>query len=414
MQGGTREQAREGSLPRTRSGSPRLRVLSLAREAGFTMGGAESLAYEFTRRLDPRRFERYVCTTRRPEPYRRERAAAESLALQEAGITVLSLDRSSTLNLLPWTRLYRLLERERIDVVHAHMPRASVPGSIIARLARVPVVISHEHGSILDGKIARPLLDKHVVGRMSTVVLAVSEWDRRQLIERVGMRPELVRVFPNAIPPPSVTGPARLDALQVPPGTAVIGAVGRLYEEKGYDELIRAVALLKERGRQVRCLIAGIGPEEPCLRRMIGELGVVEEIRLIGHRDDVLGVVRALDVAVLPSRREGSPLALMEYMALGMPIVATAVGGVPELIEDGIHGLLVPAHNPPALAEAIERLLDDRVLAARLGQAAQERQRAKHDLDTLVARLESLYVELVAGSQGHVPAERESGDAHRG
>jgi glycosyltransferase involved in cell wall biosynthesis len=414
MEAGSREQASEEGLPATRSGSPRLRVLSLARDAGLTMGGAESLAYEFARRLDPARFESYLCTTRRPVRYRRERAVMERLALEQAGIKVLGLDRSSSWSLLPWSRLYRLVRRERIDVVHAHMPRASVPGSVVARLAGVPVVVSHEHGSWLDGKIARPFLDRHVVGRMSTVVLAVSEWDRRQLIEREGLRPELIRVFPNAIPPPPAGDAARLDALGAPPGTPVIGAVGRLFEEKGYDYLIRAVALLKQRGQPLHCLIAGIGPEEQRLRRLIGELGVAEEIRLIGHRDDVLDVVRALDVAVLPSRREGSPLALVEYMALGRPIVATAVGGVPELIEDGVHGLLVPARNPSALADAIERLLDDRVLAARLGQAAQERQRAEHDLDTLVTRLESLYVELVACSQGHVGTEREAVNSPRG
>jgi glycosyltransferase involved in cell wall biosynthesis len=403
MQSGSREQASEDGLPVTRSGSPRLRVLSLARDAGLTMGGAESLAYEFARRLDPARFQSYLCTTRRPEAYRRERAAIERLALEQAGIKVLTLNRSSSWSLLPWSRLSWLLMRERIDVVHAHMPRASVPGSVLARLAGVPVVVSHEHGSWLDGKIARPFLDRNVVGRMSTVVLAVSEWDRRQLIDRERMPPGLIRVFPNAIPAPAEGGAASLDGIEVPPGTAVIGAVGRLYEEKGYDCLIRAVALLKERSHAVVCLIAGIGPEEQQLRQMAATLGVGSEVRMIGHRDDVLELVRAFDVAVLPSRREGSPLALIEYMALGAPVVATAVGGVPELITDGEHGLLVPPRDPHALANAIQRLLDDRRLAARLGNAAHERQRAEHDLDAAVAKLERLYVELASRARGITP-----------
>ncbi|HYB27420.1 MAG TPA: glycosyltransferase [Solirubrobacteraceae bacterium] len=395
-----REQVRDDAAPATRSGAPRLRVLSLARDAGLTMGGAEALAYEFAYRLDPSRFESYLCTTRRPEPYRRDRAALEKRALEEAGVNVLCLDRPATWSVRPWTRLLRLLAREQIDVIHAHMPRASVPGSILARLARVPVVISHEHGSMLDGKVMRPFLDRNVVGRLSTAVLAVSEWDRQQLIERERLRPDLIRVFPNAIPPPPEGDGAAPREVELPPGTALIGAIGRLYEEKGYDCLIRAVALLKTRGLSVRCVIAGIGPEEQRLLQMIAKLGVAEEIRMLGHREDVPDIVRALDVAVLPSRREGSPLALIEYMALGAPIVATAVGGVPELITDGVHGLLVPPRDSEALAAAIERLLEDRGLARRLGAQAQERQRTGHDLDAAVTRLERLYTDLVARSRG--------------
>jgi glycosyltransferase involved in cell wall biosynthesis len=414
MHSGMQETVMEDGALATRSGASRLRVLSLARDAGEGMGGAEWLAYEFARRLDPARFDRYLCTTRHPEDYRVQRALDEKHALQESGVTVLSLDRQSTWSMAPWTRLYRLLVRERIDVVHAHMPRASVPGSLLARAAHVPVVVSHEHGSWLDGKFVRPFLDRNVVARMSTVILAVSEWDRRQLIEREHIPPERVRVFANGIPPLSDGAPVAREDLGVPPGLPLIGAIGRLYDQKGYDYLIRAVALLKARGRVLRCAIAGVGPDEQKLKQLVAELGVDQEIRWIGHRQDVPDVVRALDVAVLPSRWEGSPLALMEYMALGAPIVATAVGGVPELIEDGVHGLLVPPRDPGSLADAIDRLLADRTMAARLGSAARERQRAEHDLDTQVARLERLYVELYARSQRAVGAPPGADGSHRG
>ena len=105
----------------------------------------------------------------------------------------------------PWRELYRIMRRESIDILHAHMPRASVPGSVLARLARVPVVISHEHGSSIEGKRIRPLLDRHVVARLSTVVLAVSEWDRRQLIELERIPADAIAVLPNGIvAPPAV------------------------------------------------------------------------------------------------------------------------------------------------------------------------------------------------------------------
>jgi glycosyltransferase involved in cell wall biosynthesis len=379
------------------------------------MGGAESLAYEFVHRLDPDRFRRYLCTTRRPEPIFLERAAEDDRELERSGVELLRLDRTSSWSVLPWGRLYQLLAAERIDVVHAHMPRASVPGSILARLARVPVVVSHEHGSWLDGKRVRPFLDRNVVARLSTTMLAVSEWDRQQLIKHEGIPPTRILVMPNGIAPPSPGGRAELADLDVPAGTAVIGAVGRLFEVKGYDYLIHAVALLKARGRSLRCVILGEGPEDQRLRGLIAELGVGEEVRLIGHRQNVAEIVRALDVAVLPSRAEGSPLVVLEYMALGAPIVATAVGGVPELIDDGVHGLLIPPSDPGALAQAIDRLLEDRSLAARLGAAARERQHAEHDLDTVVSRLERLYLALARDSRvvGPGPAVIGSGSDSR-
>jgi glycosyltransferase involved in cell wall biosynthesis len=376
----------------------RLGVLTLALDAGSGYGGAERLAYEFALRLDPSRFRSFLCTIRAAFPDRREATARDREALAEASVGFVELNQRLPFPATPaaWRELYALMRRESIDVVHAHMPRASVPGAIVARLARVPVVISHEHGSTLEGKTMRRFLDRNVVARMSTVVLAVSEWDRRQLIELQGMPPERIQVFSNGIVTPPEEGPDVRPELGVPEGLPLIGSVGRLYEQKGYEYLVEAVAVLKRRGRRLRCLILGLGPEEQRLRDLIAELDVHEEVQLTGRRADAIDVVRALDVAVLPSRWEGSPLVVMEYMALGAPIVATAVGGVPEMIEDGVHGLLVAPQDPEALAAGIERVLADRALGRRLGAAARSRQRERYDLSVVEHRLEQLYVELFA------------------
>jgi glycosyltransferase involved in cell wall biosynthesis len=376
--------------------------MTLALDAGSGYGGAEKLAYEFARRLEPERFKSYLVTIRAAFPDREQATARDRRELAARGVEFVELGERFPFLVTPgaWRRLYSVLRTEPIDVLHAHMPRASVPGAVLARLAHVPVVVSHEHGSTLEGKRVRPFLDRNVVARFSTVVLAVSEWDRRQLIERERMPPDRVRVMPNGIPvPPSPGRDVRGELLAgAPEGTPLIGSVGRLYDQKGYDYLVRAAALLKSRGRAFRCAIVGIGPQERRLRELMAELGVEDEVVLIGRRDDVPDVVRALDVAILSSRWEGSPLVLMEYMALAAPIVATAVGGVPDLIEDGVHGLLVPPHSPDALADGIGRLLDDRSLAARMGEAARERQRAEFDLDVVVRRLEGLYAELYAAT----------------
>ncbi|MGH2866539.1 MAG: glycosyltransferase, partial [Solirubrobacteraceae bacterium] len=163
-----------------RGSDRRLRVMQLARDAGYGgIGGAEILVLEFARHLDPERFQSYLCTTRRPEPDRRAVTTRERAELRAQGIAVDALNRRATWSIAPFARLYSILRRERIDIVHAHMPRANIPGAVLARLARVPVVVTHEHGSILYGNRLRRLLDRNVVGRLSDAVLAVSEWDRR-------------------------------------------------------------------------------------------------------------------------------------------------------------------------------------------------------------------------------------------
>jgi glycosyltransferase involved in cell wall biosynthesis len=375
----------------------RPRVLTLSLSAGSGYGGAEKLAYEFAMRLDPARFVSYLCTIRAAEPRQRRAEARDAAQLASAGVHILSLGQPGPVLLTPrgWARLYAMLVKESIDIVHAHMPRASVPGSLLARLARVPVVVSHEHGSALEGKRLRTFLDREVVARLSTVMIAVSEWDRRNLIEQERIPADLIRVLANGIAPADVVAHGTPTLARVA-DTHLIGAVGRLYPEKGYAYLIEAVAMLRDSGYNVRCVILGDGPQAGELRELIERTGVGEQVQLLGRRDDVEQVVRELDVAVLCSIREGSPLAMLEYMAAGAPIVASAVGGVPELVQDGVHGVLVTPADPRALHDGIAKLLDDRSLAGRLGAAARARCAAEFDLDALVRQIELLYDELLA------------------
>jgi glycosyltransferase involved in cell wall biosynthesis len=174
----------------------------------------------------------------------------------------------------------------------------------------------------------------------------------------------------------------------------LIGAVGALRKEKALEVLVRATGILLEDFPELRVIVAGSGPERAGLERLIDTLGLNDVIMLVGHRGDVPDVLAALDVAVLCSDREGSPLALKEYMAAGKPVVATRVGGVPELIDDGTHGLLVEPRDPHALAGAVARLLRDPELGARMGSQARRRQVAEFGIDAMVRRFEELYVEL--------------------
>jgi glycosyltransferase involved in cell wall biosynthesis len=353
------------------------------------------MAFEFATRLDSTRFRSYVCITRAPPASAAAQTDEDVAALTARGIEVLRLERSSSAAVLPWGRLYRWMRGKRFDVVHAHMPRASIPGTVLGRLAGVPVIVSQEHIWSTHRARGRQFLHRNVVGRFSDVLLAVSERNRENIIEAERIPPGRIAVLPNGIASsePLVDDPR--GELGVPSDVLLIGAIGRLTWEKGHADLIRSIAEVAQRHPRVQCVVIGGGSEGPTLQHLIDELALGTHVRLVGQREDARRLISAFDVAVLSSHSEGSPVALLEYMADGVPIVATNVGGIPELVQDGVHGLLVPPRDPAALAAAINRLLDDRELASRLGEAARARQRSEFDLSVVVGRLEDIYVKLL-------------------
>jgi glycosyltransferase involved in cell wall biosynthesis len=182
--------------------------------------------------------------------------------------------------------------------------------------------------------------------------------------------------------------------LGLDPTAPVIATVGQLRAQKAIDVLIRATEKLAPRFPSLAVLVVGYGFEEPALRSLVSELGLQDVVRFLGRRDDVPDVLAAVDVAVCCSDFEGSPLSVMEYMAAGKPVVGTRVGGIPDLIDDGVHGLIIPPRDVAALADAIARLIEDPERAKAMGIRGQERQRAEFSVESLVRRIEELYEEL--------------------
>jgi glycosyltransferase involved in cell wall biosynthesis len=377
----------------------RLKVLTLV-DRMSAMGGGERLAAQIATRLDPERFESVFCVSRFSGEATDYSAVAEGW-LQEAGIRHLILGRRSTRDLAGWLPLLRLLRNERFDVVHAHKFGSNVWGTLFGRLARVPVIVAHEHSWSFDGQPVRRFLDRELVGRASSVFVAVSEEDRRKMIEVERVPPEKVLFVPNGIEPRGRKGSDVRAELGIPADAPLIGAVGVLRPVKGLDVLVHAVAPLVRELPELRVLIVGDGPERERLTALIADEGVADRVLLAGFRDDITDVLAALDVAVSSSAREGGPLAMMEFMEAARPIVATAVGGVPDLIDDGVHGLLVQAGDVPGLTNALRSMLSDRDAARRMGERAQERRRREFDLDVVVSRFETLYERLA--HSGGVP-----------
>jgi len=367
--------------------SRRLRVLLLV-ESIHAAGGAERVATTLAARLDGERFERILCATRG--------IAAPGLVeeARRAGATVVTLGRRATLDLGAWRPLLRLLRRRPVDIVHAHMFGSNVWGTLLGRLLRTPVVIAHEHTWSYQGQPLRRLIDRELIARLASVFVAVSHETRQRMIETEGIDPSRIRVIHNGIAPLAATGKNVRSELGLPSGAPVIGTVAVLRAQKALQVLLEATATLRSRLPGLQLLVVGDGPERAALERRAGELGLDGGVRFLGTRTDVPDVLRALDVAVVSSDYEGLPLSVLEYMAAGLPVVATRVGGVPEVVEHGTTGLLVERRDPAALAGAVLSLLRDPERRARMGLAGRERQRRAFSIEAFVGRVESLYEEL--------------------
>jgi glycosyltransferase involved in cell wall biosynthesis len=373
-------------------------------------GGGERMAVTIAMRLDPRRFDRSLCATRSVDGPSLERD------LREAGVRVLSLDRRSAGAIWAWRPLLTFLRQERVDVVHGHKFGSNVWGTLLGRLNRIPVVIAHEQSWASArysraGPRLRSFLDREVVGRGVDVFFAVSEADRMRMIQVEGISASRIRVLRNAIPAPQTSGRNVRVELGIPATAPIVGTVCQLRPEKALDVLITAAGSLVRRYPDLRVLIAGEGAEAGRLRELVRRYGLMDSVLFLGTRRDVPDLVATFDVAVCCSHFEGTPLSVMEYMAAGKPVVASDVGGLPELINDGVEGFLVEPGSPSRLGQAVARLLDDSDLRAALGRHARQRQEAEFDLDGAVTRLEYLYEELYRAStrgrqEGWAPLER--------
>lgn len=381
----------------------RIRVVTVIDILG-THGGAERLAFQIALRLNPDRFESTLCASRWPLPPGLDGGAQQARQdLEDAGVTFLPLGRRRKADVWVWARLERYLRRERVDVVHAHKFGSNAWATLIARLAGVPVVVAHEHTWSYEGEPVRRLLDRELIARGADRFIAVSREDRRRMTEIEHIDPRRTLFIPNGVSasaPPS--GRDVRAELGISSDAPVIGTVCVMRPQKALHVLLRAVAELLPRQPALRVLVAGDGPERQRLEQLAGELGVADAVSFLGGRRDVPDILRALDVGVSSSDFEGSPLAVMEYMGAALPVVATTVGGVPDLIESGVHGLLVPRGDHAGLARAIDELLRDPEKRREMGQRARERREREFSIDVLVERLEDLYVELLA-ARGRLP-----------
>jgi glycosyltransferase involved in cell wall biosynthesis len=285
--------------------------------------------------------------------------------------------------------------------LHSHKFGSNVWCALVARLARVPVLVTHEHSwSFTDDRL-RVFLDRRLIASRADAMVAVSSADARRMIAVERIPERKIHVIPNGILPPEVgdAGALRRE-LGLASDLPIIGMVASLRPEKRVDLLLDAVQRVAATERAFHVAVVGDGPLARELEARATTLGLAERVSFLGYRSDAVELAAGFDVAVLTSDREGMPLSLLEYMALGRAIVATAVGGVPDVVADGREALLVAPGDASSVASALGRLLDDPEERARLGRSAAVRQADEHDLAETVRQIEILYGELLDGRRG--------------
>ena len=374
----------------------RIRILEL-RSARGSGGGPEKTILLGAARADRRRFSVTVCYIKD----QRDGAFDVAQRARGLGLDYVEITERHSADPAVFPALRRLVRQRAIDIIHSHEYKTDLLALLVAR-ATGTIPLATVHGWTGHSWRERRIyyaLDKRLL-RAFPLAIAVSSQIRSELV-RHNVPQERVRVVLNGIDPDafrrdrSAEGEVRC-LLGVSPSQIVVGAIGRLEPQKRFDLLILACAALRRRWPQLRLMIAGEGSQRTELETLAASVLPDHACPLLGHRPDVSNLHHAFNVFAQSSDYEGTPNAVLEAMALETPLVATSAGGTAEIVEDGVHGLIVACGDVDGLADAIDRTLLEP------GETSQRVSRARHRVETTlsfdgrVAAVEGIYAELAA------------------
>ncbi len=387
----------------------RIRVLRVI--ARLNIGGPAIHATLLTERLDPTRYDSQLVSGKE------DPQEGNYLTLSDRSLSKLSVIPELRREIQGWSdlkalfRLIVLMREFRPHIVHTHTAKAGTLGRLAARLVRIPIVVHTYHGHVLHSYFS-PIKTKlflsieRRLARWTDRLLTVSEQVRSDLLASGVGRPERFTVMPLGLDlDPLLTcenlrGQLRTE-IGVPAEAPLVGIVARLVPIKRHEWFLEAAAQVVQEFPTCQFLLVGDGERHQELRALVGQFHLDGHVHFLGWRYDLARIYADLDVAALTSANEGLPVSLIEAMAAGRPVVSTRVGGVPDLVEDGITGLLVPPDEPTALAEAICTLLSDPQRRQMMGRAGRTRVHPSFSATRLLDDMDQLYTELVAQRRGN-------------
>ncbi len=368
----------------------RIRIVYLVPDLG--MAGLQNQVVNLVNRLPSPRFGCQIVSFSSYAPMRDR--------VQGEWGTVVTLQKRRGNDPAVVSQLYRLCRRVRPHVVQTHNWGTLVEGVVAARLAGVPIVIHAERGTVETR--TRNLLMQRLMSYFVTQILCVSEAHRQRLVQAGGFPIHKIQAISNGVDTDRFSPHTRPKAtirgrIGLEPTAFYIGSVGNLRPVKNQRLLLRACATLSRRYPDVHLLLVGDGPMREPLERLAAELGIQKRVQFLGTRADVPEVLNALDVFVLPSLSEGMPNAVLEAMACALPVVATRVGGIPEIIEDGSTGLLFHPEDEARLTVILEELMQHEVKRQLLGAQGHKHILENFSLERMMQNYQMLYESIAEG-----------------
>lgn len=370
----------------------RLRILYLVNDLR-AHGGAEVALANLVTHLDRNRFEIWV------GGIFGKGLLEERLRLPRGHVVSFGFRRRFYADIKGLLRLVHFLKQKQIQVIHTHLFAANTVGRVAAQLARVPIVVATEHNTYLAKPRWCIWVDCLLAG-VTTQMIAVSETVRAFAADQAGISRDQFVVIPNGIPLeqiPQLSPRERLAkrvSLEIEADQPVILSVGRLTEQKGYLTLLQAAELVAREYPETLFLIVGTGILENVLRKRIARLRLDKHVRLLGFRCDVYELMQISTLLAMPSLWEGLPVTCIEAGACRLPVVASRVGGIPEVVQDGKSGLLVPPKDEVAFAREIIRLIRSPDLCRQMGDHGRHVIEERFDVVSVARRTEDLYLSL--------------------
>ena len=359
----------------------------------FGVGGSERQQTELIKRLPAERYDQVIAAMEMGGHFLEE--------IRERGIEVVSFPFNSLYNrnaLRQYRSLARMIKQRGVQLIHCHDIYSNIFGAIAARLAhRKNLITSRRFAGTVFVPFRRLL--QRVAYSFSAAIISNSEAVAHTMVKKELVPRRKIHCIHNGIDtdrfrplPPSAE---LAESLGLPNGAPVVGTVARLHPLKGHQALLRAAAIIHGTHPDVRFLIVGDGPARANLERLAQELGIADVVVFAGESGNVPELLALMRVSVLASLTESLPNAVLEAMACALPVVATNVGGVPELVSEDETGYLVPTENPDALADRILKIVDNPGLASEMGALARKRAAEKFSCDKLIRNVEAVYEQII-------------------
>lgn len=352
------------------------------------IGGAQRMVLTLVKELDKEKYNVKVCYWLGEGELKDE--------IEKAGIEVIDLKVKNGSLLGVIFKLIKLIKKNKIKLIHTHLFDADLCGFLATRWAKVPIMVITIQ-SIFFLKKKKHALRYKIMSLFVDRFLPVSDSLAQHFISWARINPNKVTTVHNGIDLSEFNRPKdtnRLNELRkslgIPVATPVLGTVARLEPRKGHRYLLEAVAQINKDYPNLRVLLVGDGELKSDLRNLAKELNISSNVIFAGFQKNIPKILSLLDLFLLPSIEEGLSFAILEAMALGLPVIATNVGGTPELVQNGETGLLVPAKSSSALASAIARLLGDKEYATALGEAG-KRRAAQFSSRIMAEKIEEIY-----------------------